>query len=66
MLDMGFEPQIKQVVEKLPPSHQTLFFTATWPREVKGMAASYLSSAAVQIFVGGADSKVSDLKAPQP
>jgi len=58
MLDMGFEPQIKQVIERLPTPHQTLFFTATWPREVKGMAASYLSPSAVQIFVGGSDAKL--------
>ena len=58
MLDMGFEPQIKSVVAKLPSARQTLFFTATWPREVKGMAASYLKKDAVQIFVGGADNKL--------
>ena len=58
MLDMGFEPQIKSVVAKLPSARQTLFFTATWPREVKGMAASYLKNDAVQIFVGGADNKL--------
>ena len=34
MLDMGFEPQIRQIIDMLPPKHQTLMFTATWPREV--------------------------------
>ena len=36
-LDMGFEPQIREIVDQLPPKGtgtQTLFFTATWPREV--------------------------------
>ena len=32
MLDMGFEPQIKQIFEALPTKRQTLFFTATWPK----------------------------------
>ena len=34
MLDMGFEPQIKTVIEQMPKTKQTLFFTATWPKEV--------------------------------
>ena len=58
MLDMGFEPQIKTIIGKLPTVRQTLFFTATWPKEVKHMAASYLSRDAVQVFVGGADQKL--------
>eukprot|EP00327_Prymnesium_parvum_P029104 CAMPEP_0195566200 /NCGR_PEP_ID=MMETSP0814-20130614/922_1 /TAXON_ID=97485 /ORGANISM="Prymnesium parvum, Strain Texoma1" /LENGTH=541 /DNA_ID=CAMNT_0040701297 /DNA_START=26 /DNA_END=1647 /DNA_ORIENTATION=- len=57
MLDMGFEPQIKSVVARLP-EHQTLFFTATWPKEVKSMAQSYLKDNAVQVFIGGADDKL--------
>jgi ATP-dependent RNA helicase DDX5/DBP2 len=34
MLDMGFEPQIRKIVGHIPRDRQTLFFTATWPREV--------------------------------
>lgn len=34
MLDMGFEPQIQRIVSRLPPHRQTLFFSATWPKEV--------------------------------
>ena len=43
MLDMGFEPQIKKVIELMPPSHQTLFFTATWPKEVRTRPTSHLT-----------------------
>ena len=34
MLDMGFEPQMKQIFSKLPSSskRQTVMFTATWPK----------------------------------
>ena len=39
MLDMGFEPQIQRIVATLPRQRQTLFFSATWPREVKAIAA---------------------------
>ena len=42
MLDMGFEPQIKQIFAALPAQRQTLFFTATWPKSVRKLAASFL------------------------
>ena len=39
MLDMGFEPQIRRIVEKdnMPPSgvRQTLMFSATFPKEIQ-------------------------------
>ena len=44
MLDMGFEPQIRTIIAKLPPGpkRQTMFFTATWPREVQALAREFL------------------------
>ncbi len=42
MLDMGFEPQIREVMHNLPPRHQTLLFSATMPSEVETLAADYL------------------------
>ena len=36
MLDMGFEPQIRKIVEQIRPDRQTLMWSATWPKEVKG------------------------------
>ena len=39
MLDMGFEPQIRRIVEKdnMPPTgeRQTLMFSATFPKEIQ-------------------------------
>jgi len=39
MLDMGFEPQIRQIVEQdsMPQTgqRQTLMFSATFPREIQ-------------------------------
>ena len=35
MLDMGFEPQIREVLMNLPRPHQTLLFSATMPSEVE-------------------------------
>ena len=52
MLDMGFEPQIQRIVRQVPPARQTLFFSATWPKEVKSIAAQFVSADAVCVFVG--------------
>jgi superfamily II DNA/RNA helicase len=43
MLDMGFEPQIRKTVEQIRPDRQTLMFSATWPNDVKKMAADFLT-----------------------
>ena len=40
MLDMGFEPQIRKIVELIRPDRQTLMWSATWPKEVKGQHSS--------------------------
>jgi len=90
MLDMGFEPQIREIAAELPPSggasffgdappaaapsdggggetggengeqasaaaavhRQTLFFSATWPREVQGVARALCRNAPVRVMVG--------------
>jgi len=36
MLDMGFLPQVRRIVEKCPKERQTLFFSATIPPEIEG------------------------------
>ncbi len=43
MLDMGFLPSIRQVVKLIPTQRQTLFFSATLPREIRDLANSLLS-----------------------
>ena len=35
MLDLGFEPQLRQIVDRIRPDRQTLMFSATWPKEVR-------------------------------
>jgi ATP-dependent RNA helicase RhlE len=42
MLDMGFVRDIRRVVGKLPAKRQTLFFSATMPREITELANSML------------------------
>lgn len=47
MLDMGFEPQIREIVEKnyMPSTtdRQTLMFSATFPKEIQILARDFLS-----------------------
>ena len=56
MLDMGFEPQLKQITAALPEkeSRQTLFFTATWPKAVRKVAKKFMrgEEETVEIFLG--------------
>lgn len=42
MLDMGFVNDVKKVIAKLPQNRQTLFFSATMPKEIQGLADSIL------------------------
>ncbi|KAF5133256.1 ATP-dependent RNA helicase DED1 [Metarhizium anisopliae] len=46
MLDMGFEPQIRRIVEgeDMPPvaDRQTLMFSATFPRDIQMLARDFL------------------------
>jgi ATP-dependent RNA helicase DDX3X len=47
MLDMGFEPQIREIVQSFDMprtgSRQTLMFSATFPREIQRLAADFLN-----------------------
>jgi ATP-dependent RNA helicase DDX5/DBP2 len=51
MLDMGFEPQIRQIIDQLQENRQSLFFTATWPREVQNLAKDFVTNP-IQINIG--------------
>jgi len=42
MLDMGFEPQIRKILEQIRPDRQTLMWSATWPKEVQRLAHEFL------------------------
>ncbi len=42
MMDMGFIHDIRKVVAKLPPTRQTLFFSATMPKEIRQLANTIL------------------------
>lgn len=42
MIDMGFAPQLDEILKFLPKQRQTLFFTATITAKVRKLAESYL------------------------
>lgn len=51
MLDMGFEPQIRKILQQIRPDRQTLMWSATWPKEVRRLAEDFLGEY-VQINIG--------------
>ncbi|MGD9868518.1 MAG: DEAD/DEAH box helicase [Hyphomicrobiales bacterium] len=44
MLDMGFIPDIERICSLLPPRRQTLFFSATMPKEIQRLVDRFLKS----------------------
>ncbi|KAL0871608.1 hypothetical protein ABMA27_004138 [Loxostege sticticalis] len=51
MLDMGFEPQIRKIIEQIRPDRQVLMWSATWPKEVQNLAEEFLHDY-IQINIG--------------
>ena len=59
MLDMGFEPQIRTIISQTSAeSRQTAMFTATWPKAVHKLAATFLKAPIIQVNVGSSDELV--------
>ncbi|XP_054287256.1 uncharacterized protein LOC129003063 isoform X4 [Macrosteles quadrilineatus] len=54
MLDMGFEPQIRAIMEQIRPDRQVLMWSATWPEEVRQLAKDFLKDY-VQINIGSTE-----------
>jgi len=43
MLDMGFEPQIRRILAKVPKQRQTMLFSATMPDPIVRIATAYMN-----------------------
>ncbi|SOV19411.1 ATP-dependent RNA helicase DDX5, putative [Plasmodium sp. gorilla clade G2] len=52
MLDMGFELQIRKIVDQIRPDRQTLMWSATWPKEVQALARDLCKEQPIQVNVG--------------
>ena len=61
MLDMGFTPQINQVLQSVPKKHQTLLFSATLGNNIIQLAERYLSNP-VRIAVGSTSTPIDKIK----
>eukprot|EP00242_Pyramimonas_sp_CCMP2087_P014943 CAMPEP_0198209762 /NCGR_PEP_ID=MMETSP1445-20131203/17714_1 /TAXON_ID=36898 /ORGANISM="Pyramimonas sp., Strain CCMP2087" /LENGTH=542 /DNA_ID=CAMNT_0043883637 /DNA_START=181 /DNA_END=1805 /DNA_ORIENTATION=- len=59
MLDMGFEKDIRSIVDQIPKTRQTLFFSATWPKAVERIAHDILKNP-VQINIGSTDQLIAN------
>lgn len=54
MLDMGFEPQIRRIVDQIRDDRQTVMFTATWPKDVVALSRDFLNDP-IQVNIGSLD-----------
>jgi len=54
MLDMGFEPQIRKILAKMPRQRHTMFYSATWPASVRRLASEFLNGA-YTVTIGNRD-----------
>ncbi|WP_242927445.1 DEAD/DEAH box helicase [Pontibacter vulgaris] len=61
MLDMGFAPDVKQILKSVPEQRQTLFFSATMPPEIQKLANSMLVNPA-QVEVSPVSSAAVSIK----
>ena len=43
MLDLGFAPAIRRILEQLPPQRQTVLLSATMPKQIRKLARDYLN-----------------------
>jgi len=51
MFDMGFEPQIKMILQNVRPDRQTILFSATFPKQIETLARKVLKFP-LEIIVG--------------
>ena len=61
MLDMGFTPQIEQILKYIPKEHQTLLFSATLPNNILKISEKYLNKPE-RISVGSLSTPIEKIK----
>ncbi|CBY40067.1 unnamed protein product [Oikopleura dioica] len=52
MLDMGFEPQIRKIIDQIRPDRQLLMYSATWLKEVQALADDFLGDNYIHATIG--------------
>lgn len=59
MLDMGFLPDIRQIVSRMPNDRQTLFFSATMTPDIEALTSQFLKDpVTIQVKTGETSSHV--------
>ncbi|RHZ44807.1 hypothetical protein Glove_709g44 [Diversispora epigaea] len=65
MLDMGFEPEIRKIVQKSDilddGTRQTLMFSATFPKSIRSLAKDFLADNHIFLTVGRVGGTTSDI-----
>lgn len=51
-LDMGFEPQIREILSVVRPDRQTLMFSATWPQSIRQLAFDFMKNDFEMLVIG--------------
>lgn len=55
MLDMGFMPQVEDIMNYLTPNRQNLLWSATWPKEIQNLSQKVCINEVATIKVGSDD-----------
>ena len=52
MLDLGFEEEMTRLAGMLPPNHQTILFSATFPKAVVAIARNFMKKVPTMVTTG--------------
>ena len=52
MFDLGFEYQLRSIINQIRPDRQTLFFSATFPKKIELLTQDILNEHPVKINIG--------------
>ena len=55
MLDMGFEPQLREIIPRIRPDRQVTLWSATWPKSVQRLAFDLLGRDYIQVTIGSTE-----------
>ncbi|HEX4198442.1 MAG TPA: DEAD/DEAH box helicase [Caulobacteraceae bacterium] len=61
MLDLGFREELEEILDATPPTRRTLLFSATLPRPIIALAATYQRDA-LRLVVGAGETAHSDIE----
>ncbi|XP_015698978.2 DEAD-box ATP-dependent RNA helicase 5 [Oryza brachyantha] len=55
MLDMGFEPEVREILSQTASERQTVMFSATWPPAVHQLAQEFMDPNPIKVVIGSED-----------